>query len=116
MTGGPHVTRPAAWLRPLLAIFVPPLAWFAYEIGLAAALRISCVAVGAGLGAGWGAVSLIACGVSAWLAWPTARWAGDNPSASLSWLSRVALLAAGIYALAIAFQTIATLVVPPCAR
>ena len=116
MTAAQRVMGSVDWLRPLLALVMPPLAWFAYEVGLAAALRVSCIEVGAGLGVAWGGVSLVACGLAAWLAWPTARPAGASSSSSLTWLSHVALLGTGVCALAIAFQTIATLIVPPCAR
>jgi hypothetical protein len=47
------------------------------------------------------------------IAWPCAKPAGDQ-TPPRAWLSRVALLLAAIFALAIAFQTLAVLIVPPC--
>jgi hypothetical protein len=67
---------------------------------------------GAPLGPIWGLVSLVLCGVAACLAW--SRIGGGTGSDRF--LARLALLGAWLFALAIAFQTLATLIVPPCAR
>ena len=115
MTSKADAADASARIRPWVALVVPPFAWFVFEVGLAGALRLSCTTVGAGLGGAWGFASLLACALAAALAWPLAKPADDR-SASRPWLARVALFAAGVYALAIAFQTIATLIVPPCAR
>ena len=40
----------------------------------------------------------------------------DDGTPSRPWVARVAMLEAGVFSLAIAFQTIATLIVPSCAR
>lgn len=100
--------------RPWIALLIPPLAWTAFEYGLGSSLRPACGAVGDWLGPVWGAISLLACAIAAGLAWPLAGSA--RTGATRPWLARIALLAAGIYALAIAFQTAATLIVPSCAR
>jgi hypothetical protein len=47
------------------------------------------------------------------VAWPYARPAGDQ-TPPRAWLSRVAMLLAGIFALAITFQTLGVLIVPSC--
>ena len=100
--------RPRA--RIWLALVLPPLAWFGFQQGLSAVLHARCDLAGVGLG--WGAASLAACGVAAWLSRPLARRGGDR--LAMLWLARLALVLAGIFALAIAFQTLAILVVPPC--
>jgi hypothetical protein len=102
-------------VRPWLALFLPPFAWYVFEIGLASVLKVTCAQVGEWLGLAWGAASLIACAIAAVLAWPYARPAGDQTPPRL-WLARVALLLSGIFALAIAFQTLGVLIVPPCVR
>lgn len=100
---------------PWVALLLPALAWMTFEYGLASSLRASCSAVGAWLGPTWGAASVLVCAGAAALARPMARGIGDDPPAR-PWLARVAMVVAGIFALAIAFQTLATLIVPSCAR
>jgi len=111
MTDDPDLPRAHTRLRGWVALVLPAVAWFVYEIGLAAALRLSCTVVGLGLGATWGGLSLLICGAGYFLG-RSAR--GGRPAAH--WLERVAVWSAGLFALAIAFQTAATLLVPPCAR
>jgi hypothetical protein len=59
---------------------------------------------------------LLVCAGAAALAWPSARTGSASSPPVRPWLARVAMLEAGIFALAIAFQTLATLIVPSCAR
>ena len=101
--------------RAGIALLLPPLAWVLFEYGLASSLRPACDAVGSWLGPAWGVASLIACAAAAWIARPLANGAADG-DASRRWLARIALLGSGIFALAIAFQTLATLIVPSCVR
>jgi hypothetical protein len=101
-----------AHLRPWAALALPPVAWFAFQQGLAFTLRGACEAAGVPLGPVWGFASLAACLAAAWLA--RSRVSGGTPSDRF--LARIALLGAGLFALAIAFQTLGTLIVPPCAR
>lgn len=101
-------------LRPWLALLLPPVAWYAFELGLASVLKVSCAPVGAWLGLVWGIASILVCAVAAALAWRDAR-EGER-TASRPWLAWVALLLSGVFALAIAFQTLGVLIVPPCVR
>jgi hypothetical protein len=101
-----------AHLRPWAALTLPAVAWFLFQQGLSMALRGRCAAAGIPLGPLWGVLSLAVCGVAARLAW--SRLGGGT--ASDRFLARLALLGAGLFALAIVFQTLATLIVPPCAR
>jgi hypothetical protein len=96
--------------RGWTALALPPLAWFGFEQGLSALLHARCDLAGWGLA--WGAVSLAACALAARLARPLARRGGDLLAGA--WLARLALVLAGIFALAIAFQTLAILLVPAC--
>lgn len=101
--------------RPWIALSLPPLAWMLFEYGLASSLRPACGAVGAWLGPVWGLASLLACATAAWIARPLAI-RGDTADVPRRWLARIAMFGAGIFALAITFQTLATLIVPSCAR
>lgn len=95
--------------RAWLSLTLPPVAWFLFEQGLSALLHARCQ--DNALGVGWGAVSLAACVLAAWIAWPlhVHREHLANP-----WLASLGLMIAPIFALAIAYQTLALLLVPPC--
>lgn len=112
MSNRPPLSR-GARMRPWIALFLPPTAWYLFEVGLGSVLKVRCAPVGDWLGLSWGIASLVACGVAMAVAWPCAGPAGDQ-TPPRAWLSRVALLLAGIFALAIAFQTLGVLIVPPC--
>ena len=103
-----------ARVRPWIALLLPPSAWYLFELGLGSVLKVRCEPVGDWLGLGWGIASLIVCGVAAALAWTCAAGSAGDQTPPRAWLSRVALLLAGIFALAIAFQTLGVLIVPPC--
>ncbi|WP_062018018.1 hypothetical protein [Aureimonas sp. AU4] len=98
-----------------VALLLPPLAWMSFQYGLGAVLRPACAAVG-WIGPIWGGAALAACIV----AFSAARRAiGDRSGregATGRWMAAVACLGAGVFALAILFQTLATLIVPPCVR
>lgn len=115
MSGLSRPTSRRERVIPWIALALSPLAWMIFEYGLASSLRPACAAVGSWLGPLWGAGSLLACAVAAGLAWPTAGRIDRDPP-TRPWLARIALVVAGIFALAIAFQTLATLIVPSCAR
>lgn len=108
--------RPRGQARPWLSLLVPPAAWLVFEYGLAAALRAGCATVGLWLGPAWGLGSLVACGGAAVLAPRAVRVEPPYAPTSRPWLARIALLGAGVFGLAIALQTLATLIVPSCAR
>ncbi len=97
--------------RATLALALPPVAWFAFEQGLSAVLHADCSRQGIGLL--WAAASLGLCGLSARLAWPLRR-----PQSQLVtvWVARLAFAIAGIFGLAIFFQSLAILMVPTCLR
>lgn len=95
--------------RAWTALLLPPALWFVFEQGLSHVLHVQCGLVHVGLG--WGAASLLGCGVAAWLAQSLARRQVELADV---WLARLALVVAGIFALAIAFQTLAIVMVPPC--
>lgn len=110
---GSAPSRRGARVRPWVALVLPPAAWYGFEVGLGSVLKVRCAPVGDWLGLTWGVASLVACGVAMALAWPDARPAGAQ-TPPRAWLSRVALLIAGIFALAITFQTLGVLIVPSC--
>ena len=102
-------------VRPWIALFLPPAAWYGFEVGLASVLRVNCRPVGAWLGLTWGAAGLLACALAAALARRHTAPANDQTPPRL-WLARVALVLAGIFALAITFQMLGVLLVPSCVR
>lgn len=98
--------------RILASLAAPPLAWYLFEQGMGFTLRGSCATAGSPIGPIWGVASLCACLLAARVAWPTAR----GTARSGAFLARLALLAAALFALAISYQTLAVLIIPPCAR
>jgi hypothetical protein len=94
-----------------LGVIVPPAAWFIFQQGLSMTLRASCASAGMPSGTIWGGVSLLACVAASWLARPAEMTRGSR-----QFVSRLAQLSAGLFGLAIIFQTLATMIVPPCAR
>lgn len=99
------------------ALAIPPLAWYLDEQGWGQAVRLACASGGPPLGPMVGVAALLACAGAAILAWPAARRSvaepGDQARSFLAWL---AVGLAGAFALAIVFQTLATVITPPCAR
>jgi hypothetical protein len=114
MNDAPTLSR-GERIRPWLALVLPPTAWYVFELGLTSVLKVACAPVGEWLGVTWGAASLVACAIAAILSSPYVRSAGGQ-APPRRWLARVALLLSGIFALAIAFQTLGVLIVPPCVR
>jgi hypothetical protein len=106
--------RPPSRVRLTVALFLPPLAWFLFQQGLSATMRAYCRAGGPPIGVLWGVGSLILCALAAWLAWPATRSSGLEVQHASRFLALLALIGAGLFALAVFFQTLATLVVPPC--
>jgi len=96
-----------------LALALPPVAWYLFEVGLGSTLVGPCAAVGRWLGPLWGAGSLGACAAAVAIALPVAR--RTQTDSATPWLGRVAILGAGIFALAILYQALAVLIVPSCA-
>jgi hypothetical protein len=102
-------------LRPTFALLLPPLAWFLLQQGLSVAMRTWCGAGGPPFGPLCGAGSLMVCIFAVWLAWPDARQVPAEAAQVRHFLALLALIGAGMFALAIGFQTFATLAIPPCA-
>jgi hypothetical protein len=102
--------------RAWTALLLPPAVWYLQEQGLAGPLRINCH-VADGLPAlAWGAASLLLCLGAAWLARPLAHAPAEGESPTAPWIARLAMLGAGVFALAIAFGSLAAALVPACAR
>jgi hypothetical protein len=100
-----------AMVRIVAALLVPPVAWYLFQQGLAWTMRGSCGSAGPPIGPLWGVASLAACGLAAWIARP-----GDDEPSGPRFAERAAQLSAALFALAIVFQTLATMIVPACAR
>lgn len=97
--------------RVWMALTVPPLTWFLFEQGLSALLHADCTR--SAIGIAWGVASLAICLLALRVAWPL-RQAGDVLTDH--WLARLAIVLAGLFSLAIAFQTLAIVMVPACVR
>ncbi|MBV8593516.1 MAG: hypothetical protein JOZ27_04345 [Caulobacteraceae bacterium] len=110
--------RPAArTLAPWGALALPAIAWFAYQQGLGTAVRLACRASGGAAGLVAGLLALAVCAGAARLAWPHAsREVSEPHDLGRRFVARLALGAAGVAPLAIAFQMLAAALVPPCAR
>ena len=97
-----------------LAMSLSPLAWYGAQQGLGVLLRVRC-SVAAGPGAAVGVLGLLACALAGWLS-ITGRGGSGLPAQTDAVLRTLALLGAGVFGLAIGFQTLAVLIVPSCAR
>jgi hypothetical protein len=97
--------RAKAWA----ALLIPPVAWFAFEQGLSAVLHADCSRRYVGII--WGLASLAACAIGLRMGWSLRT----QPDALVDpWLARLGIAVAGIFSLAIAFQTLAIAIVPAC--
>ncbi|MGN7161270.1 hypothetical protein [Sphingomonas sp. SAFR-052] len=99
--------RARAWT----AIAVPPFSWFLFEQGLSALLHADCRR--AWVGVVWGVAAAGLCAGVAWRVWHLRPAVGERGDV---WLARLAPMIAALFTLAIAFQTLAVLLVPPCVR
>ena len=114
---GPSFLLPDQPVRLWTSLLLPPLAWFSYEIGLSAVVRTICHKGGPPVGPVTGAAALALCGLAVWLAAPRAVGATDNADEKpRRFLARLSIGFAALFGLAIAYQLLATLMVPPCAR
>ena len=98
-----------------VALPLPPLAWYGAQRGLEVLVGLRC-SIANETGAAVGGLSFLVCAVAVWLAGPS-RSGGDSPAAQTDRVLRwFVLLGAGLFGLAIVFQTLASLIVPSCAR
>ncbi len=113
------MTAPARFRRSRLALAValllPPVAWYGAQQGLGYLLRLQCsAALAPGLLAGGAA--LLACALAVWLALGAGRQDQGSGGRNDAVLRALVFLGAGVFALAIVYQTLAVLIVPSCAR
>jgi hypothetical protein len=99
-------------LQVWLALLLPAVSWYAFQQGLGMTLRGDCASAGAPLGIVWGLASLLVCVAAAGFALVAIR----QRRGSDRFVARIAAFGAGLFALAIAYQTLATAIIPPCAR
>lgn len=102
-------------LLPWAGLSLGFLAWGTHQQGLADVLRFDCAAVSPTRAIVAAALALALCGVGGALSWRAVRMAGDTGGGHpfVGWLS---ILGAGIFALAILMQAMASLTVPGCFR
>jgi hypothetical protein len=99
-------------LQVWLALLLPAVSWYVFQQGLGMTLRGNCSSAGAALGIPWGLASLLVCIATGVFALMAVR----RRSGSDRFVARIAVFGAGLFALAIAYQTLATAIIPPCAR
>jgi len=102
--------------RAWTALLLPPLLWYVQQQGLGGPLRVNCHVADGWPALLWGFASLVGCGVAARLAFPAALRSQETGGRVVAWLSRLALLSAALFALAIILGSIASALVPACAR
>jgi hypothetical protein len=105
---------PVSRTRLTIALFLPALAWFQFQQGLIVAMRGRCTAGAPPVGLVWGLVSLALCLLAMWLAGSSSRPSDLEGRQVSRFMALLALIGAGLFALAIIFQTMAILIVPPC--
>ena len=103
----------SARVRPWAALILPPSAWYVFEVGLSSVLKTDCQSAGGWPGLAWGLASLALCCAAIAIARPVAGF-DRGEAAPRAWLARIAMLLAGIFSLAIAFQTLSIMIVPSC--
>ena len=90
-------STPATWL----ALATPPIAWYLYQQGTGALVRVACAA-GGPTGLILGCLALAACGAVAWTSRPRRREGdGEGRAETRRLLDWVAMAGAGLFALAI---------------
>lgn len=106
-----------AYWAPWTGLLVGPIAWAAHHQIGSDIVYLRCTPADAPVGAALGAFCFIASAAAAWLSW-TSRKTGQASEHAVEMRRFVAWMGAaagGLFALAIAFQTAATLLVTPCA-
>lgn len=104
-------------IRPWIGLFAPPAAWYGCQQGMGWVLHLGCAYGGPPLGPLVGAAAFLACAAAGWIAWPVARRPVSEPHARARWfIAGVAMGGAALFGLATAYQTLAMILVPPCAR
>ena len=102
------------WQRfaPWAGLVGGALAWSLHHQGGSDALHFGCDAHAGVLAAIGGVLALIVAVAGGWISW---RAAATDAPAGHRFVARMTALAAGIFALTIAMQTVASLLVPTCA-
>lgn len=109
------MNRVLAGLTPWTGLLAGSVAWALHQQLLADALRFNCAAVSPNRALVALVLALALCVIGAAISWRSIRGTGDASAgrAFVGWLS---ILGAGIFALAVAMQGMASLTVPGCFR
>jgi hypothetical protein len=109
------MNRVLAGLTPWTGLLAGSVAWALHQQLLADALRFNCAAVSPGRALLALALALALCLTGAVVSWRSVRGTGDA-SAGRAFAGRLSILGAGIFALAVAMQGVASFTVPGCFR
>jgi hypothetical protein len=109
------VNRVLAGITPWAGLVAGSVAWALHQQVLADALRFDCAAVSPNRALVALALALVLCVAGAVISWRSIRGTGEASAgrAFVGWLS---ILGAGIFALAVAMQGMASFTVPGCFR
>jgi hypothetical protein len=100
---------------PWAGLAAGSLAWIVHQQLLSDALRFDCAAVSPGRAVGALAIGLLLCVGGAGVSWYGIR-VKDRTGPGHGFVGWVSIFSAGIFALAIAMQALASLTVPGCFR
>ena len=106
----------SASARAWTALLLPPVVWYVHQQGIGGPLRVNCHVAAGGTALAWGVASLIVCVGAGWIAWPLARLSREHGGPVACWIARLAMLGVVVFGLAIVIGSIASALVPPCAR
>jgi hypothetical protein len=97
-------------------LFVGPVVWAVHFFAIYASTAIMCARAGAGSGpivALVGGASVVAAAILAWTIAASAR-DGAGPAPRQVFVRRLTMVTAGLALLAVAFETLPVLLIPPC--
>jgi len=113
----PRLDRGA--LAPWAGLFLGAAAWFAHQQGVSSTIYWDCRLGGPVLTAGLGLVAALVTAAGGWISWrahQASRRAAEGPAHNRSVAGMIGAGSAGMFLLAILFQSLTGVIVPVCHR